>query len=169
MNLLPDIPDALVTFRDIFSLKGPKMPAESTPSQSWPLDSSSGYRLLGYAPARDVECGFPPRSQKDDGYHRYLWVINEAGIPFIKEIPIAALGDCKPKHTNLTGGYPAFIGGELWFKTSERLFVSGGSGRYKPNNEEHLADAVSVFEAYRYEVTSLGWNYETGNAKRTLE
>ena len=145
------------------------MPPESTPSQSWPLDSSSGYRVLDYAPAQNVEWGFPSMSQKDDGQHRYIWVINEVGIPLIKEIPIAALGDFKPKHSNLTGGYPAYIGGELWFKTAEQLFVSGGSGRYRPGNEEHLAEAVGVFEAYRYTVTSLGWNDETGNAKRTLE
>ena len=31
------------------------------------------------------------------------------------------------------------------------------AGRYGPRNEQQLADAVTVFEDYGYEVSSLGW------------
>ena len=63
---------------------------------------------------------------------RYLWVINDDGILFTLEIPIDDLNGEKPKHTNLTSGRPAYIGGELWFETGARLFVSGGSRTWLP-------------------------------------
>ena len=47
--------------------------------------------------------------------------------------------------------------------------VSGGSGRYPPKDETQLIDAVEVFEAHNYVVTSLGWDYETGMAERALK
>ena len=111
--------------------------------------------------------GSPPRSQGDPGCHRYLWVISDSGIPYIKEASVYGLNSQLPKHTNLTGGQPAYIGGELWFAGQDRLFVSGGSGRYPPINEGQLEEAVRVFEAYRYAVISLGWDEDTRKAKRT--
>ena len=90
------------------------------------LDHSSGLRLLGHAPAQDVDFGAPPASRKEEGRNRYLWVIDDQGIPYIKEIPLELLISEKPKHTNLTGGRPAYAGGELWFRTQEALFMSGG-------------------------------------------
>ena len=132
------------------------------------MSASSGFTLLPIAPALGVDLGYPPKSRRS-GENRYLWVINDDGIPFIKEIPIAALNGHVPKHSNLTGGSLAYIGGELWFETATQLFVSGGSGRYPPSGAEQLADAVGVFEAYQYTVTSLGWNEETDEARRRLE
>ena len=73
-----------------------------------------------------------------------------------------------PKHTNLTGGGPAYAGGELWFETEESLFVSGGSGRYEPIDAEQLEEAVSVFGAYGYTVTSLGWDISMDKPRRIL-
>ena len=131
------------------------------------LSASNGFMLLPIAPARGVTFGRPPMARRNSE-NRYLWVINDAGIPFIKEISIAALNGREPKHTNLTGGGPAYIGGELWFETDTRIFVSGGSGRYPPYGAQQLADAVGVFEAYQYTVVSLGWNEEEGEAMRIL-
>ena len=65
-------------------------------------------------------------------------MINDEGVPFIKEMPIPALNSEFPKHTNLTGGQPAYVGGELRFPTGESLFVSGGSGRYNPIAQRNL-------------------------------
>jgi len=101
--------------------------------------------------------GLPPRHRNDPTTFLYLWVIDLSGIPYILECALPELGGNLPKHTNLTGGMPASIGGELWFRTESSLFLSGKSGRYGPRNEQQLADAVTVFEDYGYEVFSLGW------------
>ena len=128
----------------------------------------SHLRILGPAPADDVSTGTPPRG-RGQPTGRYLWVIDDYGIPYIIESPLGELGNRPPKHTNLTGGGRAYVGGELWFSNSQSIYVSGGSGRYPPRNETQLVDAVAVFAAYNYAVTSLGWDYETGRAERVLK
>ena len=130
------------------------------------LSERHGVRLLQRAPASGVQFGTPP-SASGDGSNRYLWVIDRRGIPYIIEQHLSDIG-CEPKHTNLTGGETAYLGGELWFKDSGSLFVSGGSGRYPPANVGQLNDAVKVFASYGYSVTSLGWNDGHGRAAREL-
>ena len=56
----------------------------------------------------------------------------------------------------------------MWFSDSENLYMSGGSGRYPPTSENHLNDAVRVFESYNYRVASLGWDPRWNRARRTL-
>ena len=151
------IPDELLRFWRRFRARGPSTIGQAHENQL--LDAADGIRILGYAPSADVLFGSPPSlTQGQNGSHRYLWVINNAGIPFINEIPIPTLDSRLPKHTNLTGGEPAYAGGELWFAAADTLFVSGGSGRYPPIHEQQLEEAVRVFEAYGYSVTSLGWD-----------
>ena len=166
---LSDTPNEIVKFRQRFSLRKPYDGAQNVPAhESEPLDASSGLRLLEYAPAQNVQFGYPPSSRRPDS-NQYLWVIDDRGIPFVKEAPIAALGSRLPKHTNLTGGRCAFVGGQLWFENQHRLFVSGGSGRYRPLCPEHLAAAVGVFQAFQYAVTSLGWDSDLNRPFRHLE
>ena len=121
------------------------------------------------APAEDVEFGAPPRSAIQGGHNRYLWIIDDRGIPYILESPLRSLGEEIPKHTNLTGGDLAYVGGELWFADGRSIYVSGASGRYPPRDEVHLAAAVAVFTSYEYEVKSLGWDSEADSIKRYLE
>lgn len=163
----PDTLKELLRFRERFEARGPLIPPVG--HESLLLDRHSGLRLLGYAPAQDICFGFPPRSQRESGRHRYLWVISDEGIPFIKEMPILVLDSQYPKHTNLTGGGPAYVGGELWFANGESLYISGASGRYRPIDEDQLKDAVGVFEAYSYSVTSLGWDEERDRPRRIWE
>ncbi len=111
--------------------------------------------------------GTPPRS-RDEPPNGYLWAIDDTGIPYILEAPLPALNGNRPKHTNLTAGGPAYIGGELWFSDARSLFLSGGSGRYPPRNAEQLSNAVRVFEFYGYGVTSLGWDTDSDTAQRLL-
>ncbi len=125
-----------------------------------------GIRMLRRAPAKDVLWGKPPRAAKWQGENTYLWVIDSRGIPYIIERSLPSLGNSLPKHSNLTGGRPDYIGGEIWFSNGDSLFLSGGSGRYPPLSESHLNDAVRVFESYDYRVTSLGWDPGTGKARR---
>lgn len=158
------IPDELLRFWRRFRARGPSTIGQAHENQL--LDAADGIRILDYAPATDVDIGSPPRSQVDPGSHRYLRVISDDGIPFIKEAPILLLNSQLPKHANLTGGQLAYVGGELWFAADDSVFVSGGSGRYSPIDEEQLKEAVRVFEAYKYAVTSLGWDADNNIARR---
>lgn len=127
--------------------------------------TTAGLRLLGTAPVKDVVTGFPPRRWGEPS-NRYLWVIDDRGIPYIQEAPLPILADRLPKHTNLTAGGLAYIGSELWFGSYESLYVSGASGRYPPQDAQHLADAVTVFESFGFQATSLGWDSDNDEARR---
>ena len=133
------------------------------------LDLDSGLRLLEPAPATGISTGTPPSSIADDPNNRYLWVIDERGIPYIIESPIAVIGHKLPKHTNLAGGGDAYLGGEMWFSSTISIYVSGGSGRYPPLDGLQLEEATGVFNAFGYNVTSLGWDENAGRALRLLE
>ena len=135
--------------------------------QNTPL-VNSGLRILGTAPVRNVRTGVPPR-RRGQPTNRYLWVIDDNGIPYIFEAPIPVLQNNWPKHTNLTAGGRAYLGGELWFRDHESIYVSGGSGRYPPRNPQHLADAADVFRSYGYAVTSLGWDTDNNRAERYIK
>lgn len=127
---------------------------------------SFGVRMLQSAPAQEVEFGAPAREPDESGLNTYIWVIDDSGIPYIIE---RSIGDNPaPKHTNLTGGAEAYVGGEVWFSDNATLFLSGGSGRYPPEDERQLNDAAEVFQNYGYTVTSLGWDETTGRAVRYL-
>ena len=156
----------LIWFRGRYQARGPYIKPQG--GEAVQLTPSGGFRLLPVAPAPDVALGYPPKARQES-CNRYLWVINDDGIPFILETLIDDLNGEKPKHTNLTGGRPAYVGGELWFETCARIFVSGGSGRYPPDGAGQLDDAVGVFESYRYTVTSLEWDEEIDKARRILE
>ncbi|MEK6607286.1 MAG: hypothetical protein AABZ30_06450 [Myxococcota bacterium] len=80
----------------------------------------------------------------------------------------STLNDRVVKHTNLTGGLPAWAGGELWFaeSTTCSVWISGASGRYGPGTPEELADLVDVFRAFGYEATSLGWDEQENRPAR---
>ena len=130
------------------------------------LGERHGLRRLQPPPAYDIQFGAPPTLSGECGSNRYLWIIDRRGIPYIIERPLPYLGGVEPKHTNLTGGEDAYLGGELWFSDSSSLFLSGGSGRYPPIDANQLSDAVKVFESYRYRVISLGWNFVRSAAAR---
>ncbi len=139
------------------------------PRQNLQLTPQHGLRLLGLAPAIEILLGAPPKSRFDSSPYRYLWVIDQRGIPYISEECLEVLGTKRPKHTNLTGGENACIGGELWFASDSSIYVSGGSGRYPAADSHQLNAAVEVFESLGYDVISLGWDDVTGFAKRDLE
>ena len=162
-----DVPSALGEF---LSHHRPRLP-ERQPSgkESRRLAAVDGARLLGRAPASEVSFGSPPRSRIDRGTERYLWVIDATGVRYVREAPLPALDGELPKHTNLTGGKAAYVGGELWFESGTIIRLSGGSGRYPPDSAAQLDDAVRVFEELGYTVVSLGWDDGTGTAKRYLE
>ena len=156
---------ALQSFRSQYTALPP---VAGTVDADWQLISlNSCLRRLTPAPATYVIEGNPP-PYPHETTHRYIWVIDSTGIPYIFEKKLQILGNEKPKHTNLTAGGTAYIGGEIWFRNTYSIYLSGGSGRYPARTEQHLSDAVNVFQHYGYEVQSLGWNKEMNKAKRTL-
>ena len=157
---------ALNGFRQRYTLRGPEK--LSTTRESVAIDSNAGLQILNPAPASGIVFGTPPKSRSDSGSNRYLWVIDHRGIPYIRESSVPLLDSKLPKHTNLTGGGEAYIGGELWFANELAMFVSGGSGRYPPIDSDHLTAAVEIFAAYQYKVESPGWNCDTGQPRRVL-
>ena len=89
----------------------PEMPRFiGRPDESVPLRAMHGIRLLERAPANGVIFSQPPRGRSQPTV-RYLWVIDDLGIPYILEQSLQALRGAFPKHTNLTGGKPAYLGG----------------------------------------------------------
>lgn len=150
---------SLIAFRGKHPLRVPNYPDEWVANQYIQL---ADLALLLPAPALTVRYGKPPVERCQRGTNTYIWVIDGTGVPYILEAPLGELaGEC-PKHTNLTGGGKAYVGGELWFATDSQLFVSGGSGRYQPLNEEQLEEAVDVFRSFNFEVKSLGFDPEYG-------
>lgn len=127
-----------------------------------------GVEVLGRAPAQGIFTGVPPTGFDFEaaGANRYLWVIDGRGICYLLEEPLPELANALPKHTNLTGGGPACLGGELWFETDSSMWISGGSGRYPPVDEGQLQAAVEAFASLDYEVVSLGWDHEADRANR---
>ena len=158
---------SLDEFRKRYNLRESERPSYSYESKI--LGVENGLRLLSEAPVSDVVFGRPPNHGDDLGCNTYIWVIDRSGIPYLLEHPIGILKERLPKHTNLTGGGPAYVGGQLWFRDTSTLYVSGGSGRFPPSNEGQLDAAISVFESFSYIVTSLGWNAQTGHARRVLQ
>ena len=159
----------LDTFQQIYDLRESKR--EMEPYQSIAIGAESGVRILQEAPVFGVRLGRPTTQSKysvELGSNTYIWVIYGSGIPYVIEVPMPILGNKEPKHTNLTGGERAYVGGQLWFHSEYCMYVSGGSGRFPPLNEAQLEAVVDVFESFSYSVKSLGWNHATGRARRVL-
>ncbi|MBU2765034.1 hypothetical protein HAP94_02200 [Acidithiobacillus ferrivorans] len=100
----------------------------------------------------------------------YLWVISPTSVPYIEED--ARIGQTLEsrcvKHTNLTGGNPAHSGGELWFIDNLKVLIGGASGRYGPDTETQLMDAVLSFKNEGYIVASIGFDDDTGFPAKIL-
>ena len=156
---------ALAAFRSRYPLRAPIYRRGRIESECRQI---TGFHLLADAPLTDFNPGFPPLVKDQDGSNTYIWVIDSKGVPYISEAGVQELKWQLPKHTNLTGDGEAYVGGQLWFRTDSYLYVSGGSGRYPPLSELQLEDAVRVFEAFCFEVRSLGWDKDTG-PRRYLE
>lgn len=130
-----------------------------------PVSEADGLSTLDQSPAHQPELGEPRKSADDSGQNCYLWVIDTRGVPYIAEGP--TIGAKFPfKHTNLTGGGEASIGGEAWFADPSTLYISGSSGRYPPHSAYHLRQAEELIGEAGFTIRSLGWDEETGQPRR---
>lgn len=97
---------------------------------------------------------------------RRLWVVRQDDV--VHAIEDCAFGAARPagrvKHTNLTGGLPAFSGGELVFLDAGTLIVSGDSGRYGPRSAIEMEDVAIAFKESGYAVYTMGYDEEAGRA-----
>ena len=159
------ITPALSDFRSRYCLHEPRW--VSDPRE---VIRVSDLKLLRRAPADGIQTGVPPTGtgEGERGTNSYLWVIDDGGIPYVIEVNRTELDGYRPRHTNLTAGLMAYMGGELWFGSGISLWVSGGSGRYPPACAGQLRAAVRVFESFGYSVRSLGWDCASGTANRVL-
>jgi hypothetical protein len=103
----------------------------------------------------------PDVSSALDGKH--LWALTATNVFYAKErCPFGAtVDDGKIKHSNLTGGGPAFAAGEVVLVAPHVIVLSGQSGRYRISAAE-LADVSTAFKASGYDVWSMGYGLELG-------
>ena len=66
------------------------------------------------------------------------------------------------KHTNLTGGAPAFASGELLFLSEYAVIINGRSRRYGPRSESEMISVAKAFKNSGYQVWSMGYDAEAG-------
>lgn len=156
--------NVLAAFRREFPSRTSRLPCKD--AELVQLVESDGVVQLMKAPCADAIIGSPRTSRGDRGVNTHIWVIDSVGVPYILDQPVDKLGGKLPKHTNLAA--EAHVGGELWFGDSDKITISGGSGRFPARSPEELEAAVRVFEAFEYSTRSLGWDSETGAPQRVL-
>ncbi|MFT8679379.1 hypothetical protein [Gluconacetobacter sp.] len=90
-----------------------------------------------------------------------LWAVREADVvyadeqcSFGKNLETGVI-----KHTNLTGGAPAFAGGELLL-LKDVVVVNGQSGRYHPRSADEMYAVALAFANSGYHVWSMGYDTE---------
>jgi hypothetical protein len=152
--------EALTEFQASYTPQPPRKFPEH-PNQILPV--AVGEDNLSPAPREDARFGNPPVNPPPPfGENTYLWVITGEGIPHILENDPRkdSHGLERLTHTNLTGGGPAYRGGEIWFKSETGFWLSGHSGRYMPQSEAQLLGVIAICNAGGYHVLSLGWDEE---------
>ena len=65
------------------------------------------------------------------------------------------------KHSNLTGGGTAHVGGEVIFLDRATIALTGSSGRYRLRSAAEMSDIESAFLGSGYNVWSMGYNEDT--------
>jgi hypothetical protein len=102
----------------------------------------------------------PQLPRQPDGQR--LWVVT-------KEHVLHALEACDfgakreagaAKHSNLTGGGRAFVGGELIFLNEATIAVTGSSGRYRLRSSGEMTAIERAFVESGYNVWSMGYNQD---------
>ncbi|QGM45094.1 hypothetical protein [Methylocystis heyeri] len=94
---------------------------------------------------------------------RHLWVVTTENVHYAPEA--CDFGKCRgagaTKHSNLTGGGRAFVGGELVFLEADTIAITGCSGRYRLRSGKEMAAIERAFVESGYNVWSMGYNEDT--------
>lgn len=138
------------------------------PSECNPLGRDDGLTELvdGAGASDDAPARLQPVNALDLPAPIKLWVVREADVVHADEICAfgAGLPDGKIKHSNLTGGEPAFSGGEFVTLNEGTLIVGGNSGRYGPRSANEMRDVAIAFRDAGYTVYSTGYDQEANRA-----
>jgi hypothetical protein len=108
----------------------------------------------------DAPASAPPTPRVTEAMldERHLWAVIVEAVPYALEK--CAFGSSLPsgviKHSNLTGGRPAYCAGEIVFLTVSELIVNGCSGRYGPRTREEMYDVARAFRRSGYGVWTMG-------------
>jgi hypothetical protein len=130
------------------------------------MTSEDGLIVLDDGPvdtARDAE---PPSSTptitEADLNSKQLWTVREDDVVYAEELcPFGKTLETRViKHTNLTGGRPAYAGGELLWRDRQTLIVNGQSGRYGIRSSDEMTAISVAFRKSGYHVWSMGYDIE---------
>lgn len=110
----------------------------------------------------------PVFAEKTEGQR--LWVVTADDVRHGPEE--CAFGEQRgalvTKHSNLTAGGSAFVGGEVVFLSAETIAITGSSGRYRLRSGAELKAIEVAFAESGYNVWSMGYNQDT-NRPNTFE
>ncbi len=120
--------------------------------------------LLDWVDGNGLPRAAPPAPLLDSSHveQAELWVVRVHDVVHAPERCLfgRTLESGVIKHTNLTGGSPAFCGGELLLLDTDTVVVNGRSGRYGPRTREELDSATKAFAESGYGVWSMGFDDE---------
>lgn len=91
-----------------------------------------------------------------------LWVVtNESVLHALEVCDFGAKREAGViKHSNLTGGSRAFVGGELLFLDEATIAITGKSGRYRLRSGDEMVAIERAFLESGYGVWSMGYNQD---------
>lgn len=98
---------------------------------------------ISVAPAKEAVSGKPKRG-KGSGEKTFIRIVMPVDVYATFEYCSTGLSTESKRlvHTNLSGGEKAYSGGELWYNNANKIWVTGGAGRYPPRNENEFNEIV---------------------------
>lgn len=156
--------DAFADFRDMFSpAKPPRADLIKNADEVKAMTPADGLEHWQDGPVMVVAAS--PATPKIDPTMKRdtrLWAIRESDVVHAHEFCDygTTLETGVIKHTNLTGGAPAYCAGELLFLDESTIVVNGCSGRYGPTTEVEMNEAAKAFRRSGYAVWSSGFDEE---------
>lgn len=128
-------------------------------------DADGLMRLVAGPIREDMSTAVPPPPSLADSRDTaglQLWIVRKDDVVYAEERCHfgTTLETGRIKHTNLTGGEPAYAGGEFLRQSDQTLIVNGRSGRYGPRSKEEMEAVGRAFRESGYYVWSMGYDTE---------
>lgn len=104
----------------------------------------------------------PPFIDSTQDRLKELWAVRQDDVVSAQEMCEFGkkLETGKIKHTNLTGGAPAFSGGELIRMSETIVAINGCSGRYGPRTPEEMHLIEQAFAKSGYHILTMGYDQD---------
>lgn len=155
---------AFASFREIIG-EARKPPKELIANDGQLVQISSDDGLMQWVDgihSSPMQCpAESPLLTESDVKNPMLWVVRQDDVVWAEERGQFGrrLESGVLKHTNLTGGAPAYSGGELIvLEQQSTIVVNGNSGRYGPRSVAELEAVVMAFAASGFGVWSMGYD-----------